>query len=147
MSDQFLQKLFGMDEQVVVVIGGTGVLGGALSMGIAGAGALVVVAGRDPEKGKYRVDKITAAGGKASFYKVDVSSRDSLLDLLSHTIQSHGRVDGLVNCAGVNSASAYLDVEDEDWDRVLDINLTALRICLARFSVGKWCVRAKAAPS
>jgi NAD(P)-dependent dehydrogenase (short-subunit alcohol dehydrogenase family) len=123
MSNDYLEDLFGLSGQVAVVIGGTGVLGGALCDGIAQAGAKVVVAGNSQPRGKTRVDAITKLGGQAAFAPADVSRRDSLEGLLATTLARFGRVDMLVNCAGVNSASAYLDVTDEDWQRVIDVNL------------------------
>src|SRR5436305_1390695 len=114
MSDGFLKQLFGLDGQVAVVIGGTGVLCGALAQGLAQAGATVVVAGRDAAKGAARVGEIEALGGKASFLPVDVMRRDSIEGLLRESVAAHGRVDMLVNGAGVNSASPYLDARDED---------------------------------
>ena len=126
MSNEFVQSLFGLDGQVAVVIGGTGVLCGSQAEGLAKAGATVVVAGRDPEKGASRVQAIEAAGGKASFIAVDVMSRDSIEILLKETLARHGRVDMLINGAGVNSASSYFDVKDEDFERVIDSNLRAV---------------------
>ncbi len=82
MSESYLEELFGLDGQVAVVIGGTGVLGGALAEGLARAGATVVVAGRDAEKGAARVRAIEAAGGKAAFAPVDVMRRESIEELL-----------------------------------------------------------------
>src|SRR3954471_234189 len=108
MPASFLQELFGLDGQVAVVIGGTGVLCGAMAQGLAQAGATVVVAGRDAEKGEARVGEIEALGGKAAFAPVDVMVRESIEGLLGETLSTQGRVDMLVNGAGVNSASAYL---------------------------------------
>jgi NAD(P)-dependent dehydrogenase (short-subunit alcohol dehydrogenase family) len=119
----YLDELFGLPGQVAVVIGGTGVLGGSLAEGIGRAGATIVVAGSHAERGAARVTAIEKAGGKAIYLPVDVSQRKSIEELLASTIGKFGRVDMLVNCAGVNSASAYLDVSDEDWQRVIDINL------------------------
>ena len=126
MSESFLQQLFGLDGQIAVVIGGTGVLCGAMAQGLAQAGATVVVAGRDAEKGAARVKEIEAVGGKAAFLPVDVMVRESIEGLLAASIAKFGRVDMLVNGAGVNSASAYFDAKDEDWDRVIDSNLKAV---------------------
>jgi len=111
---------------VAVVIGGTGVLGGALAEGLARAGAAVVVAGRDPEKGRARVEQIAAVGGRAAFAQVDVTRRASIDELLGRVLADQGRVDMLINGAGVNSASPYFEARDEDWDRVLQSNLTAV---------------------
>ncbi len=123
MPQNFLSELFGLDERVAVVIGGTGVLGGALADGLAQAGAKVVVAGGNKRRGDDRVAAITKLGGQAIYLPVDVGRRESIEGLLAATVEQCGRVDVLVNCAGVNSASAYRDVTDEDWQRVIDINL------------------------
>jgi NAD(P)-dependent dehydrogenase (short-subunit alcohol dehydrogenase family) len=124
MSD-YLQTLFGFHERVAVVIGGTGVLGGELCMGLAQAGATVVVAGRSAERGNERVAEIKKLGGKATFAEVDAGSRESMLDT---AIKQHGRVDSLVNCAGVNSPTPYFDITDEDFDRILKTNLFATHL-------------------
>ena len=126
MSASYLEELFGLKGQVAIVIGGTGVLGGALAEGLAKAGAAVVVSGRDPHKGAARVSEIMAAGGLASFEPVDVSRRESIETLRGEVLRKHGRIDMLINGAGVNNASAYFDVKDDDWDRVLDSNLKAV---------------------
>ncbi len=123
MAPSFLDELFGLDGQVAVVIGGTGVLGGALAEGIARAGAKVVVAGGSQQRGQARADAIGASGGEAIYLPVNVSERKSIEGLLAATLKKWGRVDMLVNCAGVNSASDYIDVSDEDWQRVIDVNL------------------------
>ncbi len=123
MPASYLDELFGLSGQVAVVIGGTGVLGGSLAEGIARAGAQVVVAGGHAVRGQARVDAIAGQGGAAAFLPVNVSDRKSIEDLLAATVAKFGRVDMLVNCAGVNSASDYFDVNDEDWQRVIDINL------------------------
>jgi len=126
MSASYVEELFGLGGQVAVVIGGTGVLGGALAEGLAKAGATTVVAGRDPGRGEACVQRIAEAGGKASFAPVDVMDRASIAGLLDHVRGAFGRVDMLINGAGVNNASAYFDLKDEDWDRVLDSNLKAV---------------------
>jgi len=122
----FLDELFGLSGQVAVVTGATGVLCGALARGLAQAGAVVVVAGRSQERGEECVAQIKECGGKASFIAVDVGQRASIEGLLEESLKLHGRVDMLINGAGVNSASPYLEVKDEDWDWVLRSNLTAV---------------------
>jgi NAD(P)-dependent dehydrogenase (short-subunit alcohol dehydrogenase family) len=128
MANGFLEELFGLSGQVAVVTGGTGVLGGALAVGLARAGATVVVAGRSAERGQARVTEIERAGGQAAYIEADVGSRPSIERLLTATLDRHGRVDMLVNGAGVNSASAYLEVKDEDWEWVLKSNLTSVHL-------------------
>ena len=126
MVEPFLKSLFGLEGEVAVVIGGTGVLCGAMATGLAQAGATVVIAGRDADKGASRVAEIAKLGGKAVFASVDVMDRTSISSLLDQVIMSYERVDMLINGAGVNSASAYFDAKDEDWDRVIDSNLKAV---------------------
>jgi NAD(P)-dependent dehydrogenase (short-subunit alcohol dehydrogenase family) len=126
MSNTYLEELFGLSGQVAVVVGGTGVLGGALAEGLARAGASVVVAGRDADRGAARARVIAAAGGDASFAPVDVTRRESIEGLLAHVLETRGRADMLVNGAGVNSASTYFEARDEDWDRVFTSNLKAV---------------------
>jgi NAD(P)-dependent dehydrogenase (short-subunit alcohol dehydrogenase family) len=126
MPNDYLEQLFGLTGQVAVVIGGTGVLGGALAEGLAQAGARVVVAGRSMEKGMERVRAIENFNAWAEYVQVDVAQRDSIEALLATALSHHGRVDMLINGAGVNSASPYLDVKDEDFNWVLASNLTSV---------------------
>lgn len=133
-SASYLQKLFGLDGQTAVVIGATGVLGGALADGIAQAGAHVIVAGRSEERGQARVEAIKQLGGSAEFSAVEASNRESLKELLAATLAKRGQVDMLVNCAGVNSAVPYEQITDEDWHKVIDTNLTATHIACQLFA-------------
>ena len=127
-STDFLQQQFGLDDRVAIVIGGTGVLGGALSEGLAQAGAHVVVAGRNEKAGLERVRAIRKFGGAASFHSVSATERDSQQQLRDDIKSEFGRVDILVNCAGVNSAVPHPEIEDEDWHRVIDGNLLSTHL-------------------
>lgn len=126
MSQKYLEELFGLTGQTAVVIGGAGVLGGALCRGLIGAGAHVIVADVMEDPCKARVAELTALGGKASHSTVDVTKRESIENLLAAAVAQAGRVHILVNCAGVNAGSSFLDATDQDWDRVLAINLKAV---------------------
>ncbi len=134
MSANYLQKLFGLDGQTAVVIGGTGVLGGAFCEGLAQAGAHVIVAGRSEERGQARVESIKQLGGQASFHSADAGSRESIRDLLEAILDERGQVDILVNCAGVNSATPYEDISEEEWHQVVDGNLTATHLACQIFA-------------
>jgi NAD(P)-dependent dehydrogenase (short-subunit alcohol dehydrogenase family) len=128
MANGFLDNLFGLSGRTAVVVGGTGVLGGALAEGLAAAGAFVVIAGRGADRGAARVDAIKAAGGDATFVSVDAVDRESVRALLDATLHARGRADILVNCAGVNSSVPYFEIPDDDFDRVLDTNLKSTHI-------------------
>ena len=125
MANEYLTKLFGLEGQVAVVIGGTGVLGGALCDGLASAGAFVIVAGRGEDRGQARVDAIKEAGGDGMFLSVDVTSRKSLDQLLGKVIEAKGRCNMLVNCFGINSATPYEEISDEEFQRIISVNLSS----------------------
>ena len=74
---------------------------------------------------RARVAEIEKLGGKATLRRVDVADRESVKALLDAVVKQHGRVDMLVNCAGVNSPTPYLEVTDEDLERIVDTNLRA----------------------
>jgi NAD(P)-dependent dehydrogenase (short-subunit alcohol dehydrogenase family) len=128
MSNGYLEKLFGLSGKTAVVVGGTGVLGGAIAEGLAAAGAFVVVAGRGADRGATRLDAIRAAGGDGAFISVDAVDRESVRALLDAAKRARGRVDILVNCAGVNSAVPYFEIADDDWDKVLSTNLKSTHL-------------------
>lgn len=130
----FLQNLFGLEGQTAIVIGGTGVLGGAIAEGLAQAGARVIVAGRNESRGTERVNQITDFGGEASFQQVDATCRDSLQTLRDGVDRDGDRTDILVNCFGVNSATSHEEIEDADWHRVIDGNLTATHLACQLFA-------------
>jgi NAD(P)-dependent dehydrogenase (short-subunit alcohol dehydrogenase family) len=126
MSLSYLEEMFGLTGQTAVVIGGGGVLGGALCAGLAQAGAHIVVADLTDEFCQARVAVLEKLGGKATYCTVNVTQRESIENLLATALKQTGRVDILVNCAGVNAGSSFLDATDADWDRVLTINLKAV---------------------
>jgi NAD(P)-dependent dehydrogenase (short-subunit alcohol dehydrogenase family) len=128
MADSYLENLFGLSGRTAVVVGGTGVLGGALAEGLARAGAFVVVAGRGADRGEARVDAIRAAGGNGAFVSVDAVDRGSVTALLEAVIHARGQADILVNCAGVNSSVPYFDISDDDFAKVLDTNLKSTHL-------------------
>jgi NAD(P)-dependent dehydrogenase (short-subunit alcohol dehydrogenase family) len=126
MSQEYLHDLFSLDGLSAAVIGATGVLGFALTKGLAQAGAHVIVAGTKEDACKTRAAELEQAGCRAGWCKVDVTQRASIENLLASTLEQTGRADILVNCAGVNVANAFLDANDADWDRVMAINLRAV---------------------
>jgi NAD(P)-dependent dehydrogenase (short-subunit alcohol dehydrogenase family) len=134
MSADYLQKLFSLEGQTAVVIGGTGVLGGALCDGLGQAGANVVVSGRSEERGQARVDAIKELGGEASFVAADATNRDSLQSLLDNVVETHGKVDILINCMGVNKGTSYEEVTDEDWDFIITGNLKSTHMACQIFA-------------
>src|SRR5215210_7162277 len=99
---EFLKTLFSFDGKVAVVIGGTGELCGAMAEGLAAAGAEVVIVGRDNDTAEARLAKIEAAGGRAWFHPAEATSKADIEQLLASVLQRAGRVDIVVNGAGIN---------------------------------------------
>ncbi len=122
----YLNQLFGLTGKVAVVIGGTGELCGAMAEGLAGAGAEVVLVGRNADKAAARLAKITAAGGKGWFHAAEASSKAELEALRDAVLQKSGRIDIVVNGAGINSATPFLDITEEEFDRIVRVNFKSV---------------------
>jgi NAD(P)-dependent dehydrogenase (short-subunit alcohol dehydrogenase family) len=123
-------NIFDLTGEVAVVIGATGVLGGAIAQGLAQAGARVAVAGRNAERGEARVKQIRKAGGEASFFALDAMARESLGVAGQQIEKSMGAATILVNAAGGNDPKATLGADRsfdqvalEDWRTTFDLNL------------------------
>lgn len=129
----YLQSLFGLHGKTAVVIGGTGELCGAMAEGLAGAGAEIALVGRNAEKAAARLEKITAAGGGGYFVQADVSSRSGLEEVLEAVLEKSGRVDILVNGAGINSPTPFLEIPEEEYDRIFAVNTRAVMLACQVF--------------
>ncbi len=128
MENTYLEQLFGLNGRTAVVVGGTGVLGGAIAQGLARANAHVIVAGRDLSRGRSRVHEIEEVGGSAAFFNVDATCRESMKALLESVVAVRNNVDVLINCAGVNASTPYFEIPDDDWNKVLATNLTSTHL-------------------
>lgn len=125
-ASEYLNSIFSLEGKVAVVIGGTGVLCGTMAEALAAAGAETILVGRSEEKAKERLTSIEAAGGKAYFEKVDVNSKASIEDLLANVLEKSGKVDILVNGAGINSPTPIFDIDEDEFDSILNTNLKAV---------------------
>ncbi len=124
--NDYLNKLFSLEGKTAVVIGGTGELCGAMAEGLAGAGAEVVLVGRNPDKAAKRLERIHRFHQKAYFESCDVNSQEALKDLLDRVVKKSGKVDILINGAGINSPTPYLEIEEEEFDSIITTNLKAV---------------------
>ena len=118
--------LFSLDGEVAVVIGGGGVLAGAMAEGLAQAGARVAIVGRTQEHADERAQSIAAKGRDSIGLQCDASNRADLERVLHAILERFGRVDTLVNAAGVNSATPFFEITEEEWHRILDIDLKSV---------------------
>jgi NAD(P)-dependent dehydrogenase (short-subunit alcohol dehydrogenase family) len=119
-------ELFSLKGKAAVIIGGTGLLCGEMAEGFAKAGATIALVGRDEAKAKVRLEKIAKDGGTAEFFPCDATSKTGLQKLLADVLARFGRVDILVNGAGVNSATPFFDISEEEFDKIITVNLKGL---------------------
>lgn len=124
-SFEAYRSLYRIDGRVALVAGGAGGIGSAISEGLAAFGATVVVCGRTAQKAEAVAGGIQAAGGQAWGAGLDVLDLASVRRFVAEVIERWGRLDILVNCAGTHKDSPAEQYAEEDWDRVLDLNLKA----------------------
>src|SRR3954451_21838520 len=118
-------NLFDLNGRVAIVTGGNGGIGLGMAEGIAAAGAMVVLAGRNTAKGAAAVKQIKGAGGKAEFENVDVTDETSCRALIDGVASKAGKVDVLVNNAGINIRKPPDQLNAADWRSVIDTSLTS----------------------
>jgi NAD(P)-dependent dehydrogenase (short-subunit alcohol dehydrogenase family) len=119
-----------LNSRTAVVIGGTSGIGLSLAKGLAAAGATVVPSGRRRELVESVVADIKKAGGGALALTCDVADRSSLQMLLETVRAEFGKVDILVNCAGITQRTPTLDMNESDWNAIWETNLNGtLRAC------------------
>jgi NAD(P)-dependent dehydrogenase (short-subunit alcohol dehydrogenase family) len=122
MSVDYVRRLFGLEGQTAVVLGGSGRIGGAICEGLGRAGATLVVAGRSASRGHKRVEVVRALSGTAGFRHVDVLERDSIQGLLDYALGEYGVVDILVNSVHARMEAEENEPDDQVWRRAVDVH-------------------------
>ena len=126
-----MNKLFNIKDYVVVITGGTGILGRCIAKYLALEGAKVIIGGRKEDVGAKIVADITAAGGCCEFVKMDVMDRGCMQSVCDYIVGKYGRVDTLLNAAGGNMPGAtiapdqtFFNLAPDQFQSVLSLNLT-----------------------
>jgi len=114
---------FGLSGRVAVITGAAQGIGAACARRLAGDGAAVALWDVDDARLATLTAELQSAGGRASAHHCDVSCKADVDSALAATLAAHGRVDALVNNAGIFKAADFLDVTEADWDAVLNVNL------------------------
>ncbi|MBE0623398.1 MAG: glucose 1-dehydrogenase [Burkholderiales bacterium] len=124
-----MSKAFDLSGRVAVVTGGNGGIGLGMATGLAQAGAAVLVAGRNAAKNAAAVKTLEALGAKAAAAEADVTVQAECRALMDAALARFGRLDVLVNNAGINIRKQPQDYSLEEWKSVLDTNLTSAFLC------------------
>jgi 2-deoxy-D-gluconate 3-dehydrogenase len=125
MSDNF----FDLNGKVALVTGGNGGIGLGIATGLARAGAAVIIAARNPEKNLAAVEGLKKLGAKSAALALDVVNESSVKTMALEAAKMFGRLDILVNNAGISVAKAPQKYSLEEWQRVININLTGAFLC------------------
>jgi len=119
----FLEEKFSLKNKVAIVLGGTSGIGQAIARGFAKAGATTIASSRDRERVAAQAKELEALGSKTLRIPSDVQDRASLQNLCDETVLAFGQVDILMVTSGTLKKMPSVDIPDEDWDRIVDINL------------------------
>jgi NAD(P)-dependent dehydrogenase (short-subunit alcohol dehydrogenase family) len=133
MATQTNKELSG---KIALITGGSRGLGRAMALSLSAAGATIALAARDEEKLRSVKSEIEAAGGKAAIYVADVVSEESVAKLQSSIASELGAVQILINNAGVNIRKNLTDFALDEWNKVLDTNLTSVFLMCRAFVPG-----------
>lgn len=122
-----------LNGKVVIVTGGGGAIGSAMCMQLGANGAKVVVAGRTLKTLQETVDAVRAEGGEATAVVADVSNPESAANMVAEAVRIYGRLDALVNNAGINGGPEFRkpihQYDDQLWDRIVSIDLNGVYYC------------------
>ena len=115
-----------VEGKVVLVAGAGGGIGGAGAEGLAREGAAVVCGDVDGAAAEATTTRIRAAGGRATPITLDVRDRAAVDAAVAATVREFGRLDVLLDCAGVSHGGTFLDLDPGEWDRIIAVNLTGM---------------------
>jgi 3-oxoacyl-[acyl-carrier protein] reductase len=116
-------------DKVAIVTGAGSGIGRSIALTFAKEGAAVVIADVDLENAQNVAEEIKSEGGKARAVKTDVSNRDDVEKMVKTTLQDYGKIDMLVNNAGIYRPDHLEDLTEEKWDSVIDVNLKGVFLC------------------
>jgi 2-deoxy-D-gluconate 3-dehydrogenase len=122
-------SLFDLKGRVAVVTGGNGGIGLGMARGLAQAGAAIVVVGRNLEKSKAAAAELGKLGVKTDVLEVDVTSESACRKMIDDTVARFGRLDILINNAGINIRKTPQELTLAEWRQVIDVNLTSIFVC------------------
>lgn len=125
-SNAYLNSVFGLKDQVIIVTGAAGGIGEALSDGISRAGAHVAMCDVRKDKNEKLAARLQADGLSAEAFSLDITDSRDMDNCIADIMNKWHKIDGLVNCAGINIRENILNVTPEHFDKIMDVNLKGL---------------------
>lgn len=129
-----MTQLFDLTGKTAVAVGGNSVLGSAMAKGFAEQGAKVAIVGRNRTTAEQVVQEINEGGGEAKAFQADVLSKASLEQVAADIAAWSGGWDILLNAPGTNSPTPFFELEEEEWDQILDVNLKGIMLTCQIFA-------------
>lgn len=121
---------YGLDGRIVVLTGGNSGIGEAVALALGEEGATVAILARDEIRSRAVAAQINSSGnGTAAFYKADLRDAESCRKAIADVVTRYGRLDALINNAGIAKLGSIVDMPLETWREVIDINLTGTFVC------------------
>jgi NAD(P)-dependent dehydrogenase (short-subunit alcohol dehydrogenase family) len=121
--------MFRLEDKVALVTGAASGIGRAIALAYAGQGARVWIGDIDDTKGKGVAREIAASSGRGHYLPLDVTSGSGVTEVFDTIVREEGRLDILVNNAGISAVGTVLAVEEEEWHRVMDVNIKGVYLC------------------
>jgi NAD(P)-dependent dehydrogenase (short-subunit alcohol dehydrogenase family) len=131
-----VQELFDLSGRVAAVIGGGGVLAGEMALGLARAGAGVAILDCNEAAAERKAAEVEALGRRGLAVRADAAKKADLEAALDRILEAFGRVDILINAAGINSGTPFFEITEEEWQRILDVDLKSVFLACQVF--GAW---------
>ena len=127
-------SLFDLSGKTALVTGGNGGIGFGIAKGLADAGASIVIAARDQAKTTDAVNALKENGNSVHGIEVDVSSEESIKSMVANSLELTGKIDILINNAGIGIRKLPHEYKLDDWNKVIDINLTGSFLCAKNYT-------------
>lgn len=121
-----MSHLFDLTGKTAVALGGNSTLGGAMAKGLAEHGARVAIVGRNLETAQEVATEISEAGGEAKAFQADVSELETVKRVAVEIEEWAGGWDILLNAPGMNSTTPFLELQEEEWEQIMDVNLKGI---------------------
>jgi NAD(P)-dependent dehydrogenase (short-subunit alcohol dehydrogenase family) len=122
----FIENLYTLKGKTAVEIGGGGVLGGCMAEGLAQAGANIVILDLNLENAQKKADELTKNEIRSSAIKIDASKKEDLSRGADQITLEYGEINIMINAPGINSATPFLEITEDEWEKIINVNLKSM---------------------